>query len=39
VTDPKPDEALADLFACWGNLDAPLPAVEDEPVPLDEEVF
>ncbi|MCL2849905.1 MAG: hypothetical protein FWE61_07675 [Micrococcales bacterium] len=39
VIEPKPAETLADLFARWDDLDVPFPVVEDEPVPMDEEVF
>jgi antitoxin VapB len=39
VIEPKAAETLADLFARWDDLDVPFPDVEDEPMPLDEEVF
>ena len=35
----EPAAGLADLFAGWDDLDEPFPVVEDEPMPLDEEIF
>jgi len=35
----EPAATLAELFADWDDLDEPFPAIEDEPMPLREEIF
>jgi len=39
VIEPKPEESFAELFAQWDNSDESMPEIEDEPMPLDEEIF
>jgi virulence-associated protein VagC len=39
VIAPQPEATLADLFNSWDDLDEEFPAIEDELMPLDEEVF
>lgn len=39
VIEPQPAQTLAALFAGWSDLDEPFPHIEDEPMPLDEEIF
>lgn len=39
VIEPQPAQTLAGLFAQWVDLDEPFPDIEDEPMPIDEEIF
>ena len=39
VIEPQPAQTLAALFAGWEPLDEPFPDIEDESMPLVEEVF
>jgi len=39
VVEPRPADTLAALFAGWERLEDPFPGIEDEPMPLDAEVF
>jgi len=39
VIEPQPNQTLAGLFERWDDLDEEFPVIEDEPMPLDEEVF